>query len=279
MVTSIRVRHVSRCPEIGPICEERDEPPQRHDQRFTVTEWKAGAAYGVSETLGFEVMVPFKWVRTEITYRRLDGTEFTPDYENIHHRDETLYGIGDPRIGGRTGWRVRDGTVSVLTGLSVPLGRTEKNPFERGAAGIPHQHLQFGTGTYDPFVAFDVRHPIAEWRARVFGDVLVPIFVSPYGFQAGDRVTVAGEGSRLVARGIRVSGSLVVAHEEPERWDGKIQQDGNLGRTDLLAGVSATFPLREFALSVDASTPVYQKIHGGQLDYPGILGVSLGRTF
>lgn len=279
MGTSIRVRHESHCPDIGPVCEERDEPPQIHDQRFTVGEWKAGVAWGASESLGFEVVVPFKWMRTEIVYRRLDGTTFEPDYENIHHRSETLSGIGDPRLGGRTGWPLGEGTLSVLTGLTIPLGSTEKNPFERGDAGLRHQHVQLGTGTFDPFVAFDARYPFGEWRARAFGDVLLPVFENPYGYQAGERATIAAEGSRLVTRGIRMSGSVLVAHEEPERWDGKIQQDGNLGRTDVLLGVSAMFPLRDFALSIDASTPVYQKIHGGQLDYPGILGVAIGRTF
>ncbi len=32
--TTMNVVHRSDCPDIGPVCAEREEPPQLHDQQF-----------------------------------------------------------------------------------------------------------------------------------------------------------------------------------------------------------------------------------------------------
>jgi hypothetical protein len=43
-------------------------------------------------------------------------------------------------------------TIAARGGVTVPLGRTEPNPFTLGDLGLPHEHIQFGTGTWDPVV-------------------------------------------------------------------------------------------------------------------------------
>ena len=69
-----------------------------------------------------------------------------------------------------------------------------------------------------------------------------------------------------------------LAHEEPERWNGKVQQDGNLGRTDGLVGLSVGRSFGPVDANASISTPVFQRVRGGQLDYPAIVGFSLYRS-
>jgi hypothetical protein len=56
-LTSVNVVHATACPDIGPICATRDEPPQLHDQDFTLGELRLRAAYGIRDWLGVELVV------------------------------------------------------------------------------------------------------------------------------------------------------------------------------------------------------------------------------
>jgi len=60
VATTMRVVHAEACPEIGPICAARDEPPQLHDQRFYSAELRLFGALGLTESLGVEVQVPLR---------------------------------------------------------------------------------------------------------------------------------------------------------------------------------------------------------------------------
>ncbi len=89
----------------------------------------------------------------------------------------------------------------------------------------------------------------------------------------------ATEGS--VVGALRFSVSADVVNEQPERWDGRVQQDGNLGRTDVLAGAGLAYPLGRVRLGLHLRVPVYSHLIGdhGQLSYPGILQLNAGTTF
>jgi hypothetical protein len=54
-----------------------------------------------------EAQIPIRVVNTTIQFRRLGGTAFDPDYQNIHHRNETLFGFADlrRRVGASEEWR------------------------------------------------------------------------------------------------------------------------------------------------------------------------------
>ena len=54
-----------------------------------------------------------------------------------------------------------------------------------------------------------------------------------------------------------------VIYEGPERWDGVIQQDGNLGRTELLLGVSMTQTFGATSVSLTARFPIWRHIVTG----------------
>ena len=72
-----------------------------------------------------------------------------------------------------------------------------------------------------------------------------------------------------------------MANEQPERWDGIVQQDGNLGRTDFLVGGGLHWSTQDVQLGLTLRVPVYSHIigHHGQLTYPGLLGLTVGTAF
>ena len=73
----------------------------------------------------------------------------------IHHRNQTYRGIGDPRfLAGRQFTSVgrTDDWLTISMGLTIPLGETQEDPWILGDAGRQHDHIQLGTGTFDPTI-------------------------------------------------------------------------------------------------------------------------------
>lgn len=272
--TTVRVRHDA--PE--------DVPATKHDQRFWISELRLTAAHGLSDSLAMEVQLPYRVTRTTAAFRSLDGTPLPSGYESIHHRNETLRGFADPRVGARTGWAVAATSVSAGLGLTVPVGRIEPNPFERGEQGKKHQHIQFGAGTFVPWIDLSARQPAGPATLGLGLGVLLPWQRNEYGYQPGLRANGSLQASLPAWRKLEPGVRLDIAHEEPERWDGRVQQDGNVGRTDVLVAASLGIPAGAYRLSIDVAAGVWSRVpetHGdrGQLEYPGVVGVGITRSF
>jgi hypothetical protein len=276
----LRVVHESRCPEIGPLCAQGPLGPLLHDQRLDALELRAFAQVGLTDNLAVELRVPLRVTVSDITYRNLDGSVFADaPHGSLHHRDETLVGLGDPWLLAQTSWRLGSVTVGGFAGLTFPLGRTEENPFEAGEAGEQHQHVQDGSGTFDPVLGVRAGWTLVEWLSlRGHVQTRIPLYENSKGYQAGISVE-AGLGLDgtydLFVGGV----ALDMIHQQPERWDGEIQSDGNLGSTSLLAGVSAGVALGTVNLLVSVKFPVYTHIVGGpeqgEISFPAIVGLSV----
>jgi hypothetical protein len=280
MGTTVNVVHEARCPDIGPICAQRDEPPQVHDQRFWIAELRLVGEYAATGWLSVELQLPVRLSATSIIYRRLDGTPFTPETPDIHHRNETLVGIGDPWLSARGRLTVGGFLLSAQLGLTLPLGRTETNPFALGRAGLAHQHTQFGTGTFDPLVGLEASRPFDPFVGRAYGLAQLSLYENSKGFQAGSRFTGGVGLDWRVAPPLQLGATGEVMTELPERWDGRVEQDGNLGRTDVLVGLLAKWTLGATSALLSVRVPVYQHFivehhEGGQLRYPAIVLLSV----
>ena len=67
---------------------------------------------------------------------------------------------------------------------------------------------------------------------------------------------------------------------DAERWDGLVEEEGNLGRTDLMLDTAlAWLAPRRWAVSLGARFPVYTQAVGAQLSTPAIFLVTVARPF
>ena len=284
MGTTVRVQHGIACPDIGPVCALRDEPPQHHDQRFWIAELRMQAEYAVTDWLGVELQFPLRLSSTSITYRDVDGNAFVPDQRDIHHRNETLFGVGDLWLSSRFRQRFGAFSFSGRLGLTVPLGRTELNPFAAGRAGFEHQHVQFGTGTFDPLLGLEAAYAWERVTARVYGQAQLTLSESAKSFQAGSRFGGGVAVDFKLIPSLQVGVTAETLTELPERWEGVVEQDGNVGRTDVLLGLSGAWTVGGSTLTLSLRVPVYQHFidtsaDGGQLKYPGIVQLAFQRPF
>ncbi len=286
--TTLHVVHPEACPDIGPICRVRAEPAQQHDQRFWIGELRPILAFGVTPAIGVEAQLPLRVVRTTIQFRREDGTRFSPDYQNIHHRNEILTGFADPWLLARATGTVRGFRITTRAGLGLPLGSTEEDPFALGRAGLSHQHIQFGTGTFYPVFAVDVGLPLGRVRVSGYAQALVFVYENHHGYHAGNRYAGGAAADVEIVPKVRIGPSLDALNEQPERWGGLVQQDGNVGRTDVLVGGGLSYGFGGVVASLSVKVPVWQHFieaghpHGedpGQLTYPAIVNLAVQTSF
>ena len=275
-----QAQHDAVCPDIGPICDIRAEPPQQHHTTLWVTELRLLAEYGLAERVALQASVPLRVVDTQTRYTDLEGDPIQLDYDNIHHRDETLSRLGDIQVFLRTDLAGAGFLMGARAGASIPTGLVHEDPYRLGAEGKPHQHIQFGTGTFDPVLGLDVARPLGPWSAAAFGQLQIPLYEGPRGYQAGARMVGGLVGSRSTAIG-SVRLGLTAAHERAERWNGLVpEEDGNHGRTDLFVVPGITIPFAtNYSASLDLSLRVYGHTVGAQLDMPLVVSISIGRLF
>lgn len=274
--TWLETRHDEACPDIGPICEERDEPPQIHDQSIGLAELRLGATLGLGGGLAAEVVLPLRLLTTTIRYENLQGQPIELDYENIHHRDETLFGLADPWLGARwdgaLGERV---VVGARLAASLPLGGTEPDPFELGERGERHQHVQFGSGTFRPVLGVDGRVTVGDVSIGGGALAVLSLYENGEGYQGGHRLGFglgASSGFGLDWASFRLGAETSI--ETAERWGGHVpESDGNRGRVDVIATLGATLISGATSVGLEVKVPVYTHVVGGQLEYPIIVGL------
>jgi hypothetical protein len=177
----------------------------------------------------------------------------------------------------RVGGMVERWWLAARPGVSIPLGRTEENPFALGDQGIRHQHIQLGSGTFDPVLVLEASRAFDALEFQLFAQGQAPLYENGHGYRAPLRVYGGTSlGTKLAGK---LSGSLGVEalHEAAERWDGRIRQDGNLGRTELLAALSLTQALGGSELNLGVRVPFFREIVVGD-EPPGTLSSPLVLT-
>jgi hypothetical protein len=198
----------------------------------------------------------------------------TPD---THHRTETRARFADVNIGIQWARVAAPWTLTAGAGAWLPLGRTESNPFALGRAGRPHQHIQFGTGTVDPSLSLAASRRAGEWSLTAAAAARLTLVQNGHGYRAGDRFGASLVAARALPRSWALRSGLELAHEQAEKWDGVLEEEGNLGRTDLFALLGVAYTLAVGNVSVEARVPVASDVKGAQMDLPLIARLAFAR--
>lgn len=250
-----------------------------HVQDLTTSELSLVAARGLGRHLGLEAVMPMRVLGGTIRFE--DASRRTIDLPNgsIHHRDETLVRLADPWLLAHAARTVSSVMLAVRAGVSVPLGRTEENPFELGRRGLPHQHFQFGTGTWDPLLGIAAGRRIGSVNLSLSGLARFVLAENAHGYRAGNRYAASLQAERSLTRSWHALAGVDFAREQSETWQGRREEEGNLGRTDVLLCAGAARSLRAGSISLTLRVPVVTRAVAAQLDYPLIvsLGWSSGR--
>lgn len=231
--------HVAQCPDVAPECAVTTIPPHEHHARMELTHTELEADYGLREKLQLELRLPYDVKAQRVRYTTLTGAPLLPPYGDIHHRTETLRGISDPSLS--LGWAPAAGWIVGL-GTTLPAGHTVPNPIVLGREGKTHEHIQFGSGTFEPLLT-------AQWtrgRFVVAGEAKLSLYENSHGFRAPSTfVWTAGPSFRLGSVSIdpRLNGQL----QTLGRWSGEVDEGSGFRSGGVRLQLSA--PLRGFVIA------------------------------
>jgi thiol-disulfide isomerase/thioredoxin len=253
-----------------------------HDQTIVLFENRLTAEYGLRDGWGVGLVFPYRIVDTRIRFVDPSGREVVLTAPNIHHRNETLHGVADPWLFAHVAFAAGRWTLDARLGATLPLGVTREDPFRLGDMGLPHEHLQFGTGTFNPQASVEVGRGLAGWRLSGWLLTLQALYENAHGYQAGDRYAAGVVGaSPLGTKAWSFQVGAETQAETAETWGGVAHaDDGNRGRIDVLASAGASWRANAW-LQLDASVrvPLYTHVVGGQLSYPLLATVGVTTTF
>ena len=261
----------------------RDVPPEWHDVTLYFSELRLHAAYSFTDWLAIDLLwslrvVVQRFVLEDLATRMPITSPFGVE---LHHRNETLVGLTDPWLSLRGGQQLGPWSFIFRAGLTFPVGSTVTNPFELAREGRVHEHIQFGAGTFDPFVEVEVRRVIGHFT--VSADLLgkATLYQNTNGYRAGNQLAVGlRTWSDLWTRRWSFMLGLALLNEQAERWNGMEEQEGNLGRTDLVIDTSVSVRLpRNVYLSLAARVPLHTVAAGEQLATPASFELAVTRSF
>jgi hypothetical protein len=272
--TWVRTEHIA----VDAVPETAPGPEYRHLQHLEIAEASAIVTRGLRRGLGVEAVLGLREVRTRIRFLDLDGRPFAPVYGALHHRNETLVGPTDPWLVLHAGRAGKVWSVGARVGLTLPLGRTEPDPFALGDAGLPHEHIQFGTGTFDPILGLGIARRIGATTLTASALWRLVVAENDKGYHAGNRTHASLVGSRKLRGAWSGNAGLDLSHETAERWHGRLHpEEGNLGRTDVLASLAVSRSMGRGAVSLNVRVPILVRATGSQLHYPVIATLGWAR--
>ena len=277
--THIAFSHDAHCPEISPrVCADPDIEmlPHEHHQGVTMLRYQTTASFGLGGGWQLMGMIPVDAKLLSIEYTTMDGEPYDPPYGDIHHRNETLFGLGDGRVEAQYFFFAAEGWVlGGGLGATVPLGRTEENPYALAARSEKHQHMQMGSGTVDPAFSLSSVWSGAKWGGSLTSNGSMPVMESRHGYMPTPILQVSGGPSYVINSSLITTAEVSLWREWQAKWAG--EPDRMSGRTVLTAGGALIYRISpHWATMVQGHSTIHQWSDAGLIlqRFKGTIGVS-----
>ena len=147
-----------------------EAPLHRHRVTLSTYRIDVGVQYLLSDEWALQANFPYAVKNQEASIEWIDPASSEDKQailrnRDIHHRNETYTGFSDAEL--FLGYKNRgffkmDDVLSAQLGMTIPIGKTEENPWELGDIGIEHLHIQFGTGTLNPIANLQYNLPLYQ---------------------------------------------------------------------------------------------------------------------
>ena len=224
--------------------------------------------------VGFQI--PMRLANIDAQFLGFDG-EVLDDFSSIHHRTETLIGLADIPLD--VGWTLQNPLpighqLTLRLGATLPVGKTEPDPFELGRQGKDHQHIFFGTGTFNPTWTLSYVLGLGEHQLFLFGEGLHALYPNEHGYQSYSMVTSGTSFNYAINREWQISAIFIAFREWPAKWGDEVAR--NSGRVDVIPGAGVRWLTETGSnISLSAQFPVNVSTEGGQMRMPFLISLEM----
>lgn len=224
-------------------------PLHRHHVKLNIFRLDIGLKYHINSQWLLETNIPYETKIQEATIEELPQYPVTSlEREAIehnrdnHHRNETYTGPTDTDIflGYKTqGVFVDHDFLMGRIGTTIPLGKTEEDPWKLGDAGLKHLHIQFGTGTFNPIADLHYSLPVYKGlRANVSLRGKLPFYENSKTYRGSREVTYTTGLHYSFNNWLSVQAGYLGFYQSFAYWAG--EQDINSGLRFSMASFSAS---------------------------------------
>ena len=232
---------------VSPDGKVIDVPLHRHHVKLNIFRVDIGLKYQFGSQWMLEVNVPYETKTQEATVEKIDPV--TPEQwdairrnGNNHHRNETYTGLSDADVllaHHAHGIFKEDDFFTGRIGTTIPLGKTEEDPWKLGAAGLEHLHIQFGTGTFNPIVDLHYSLPLYNglgMNASIRGKF--PFYENSKTYRAPRELTYTGGLNYRFNDWLSLNAGYLGFYQTYAYWAGEL--DINTGLLFSMASVGAS---------------------------------------
>ncbi len=240
----------------------------RHEVEMSVVRFDVGLRYQVDSRFRLEAVVPYEIKNQDAS---IGGIEDITDpetrrkillYQQIHHRDATYQGFSDLDLllaYSQHGLFQEHDMFTAKFGTTIPVGKTEEDPWILGDNGLEHLHLQFGTGTFNPIADLHYSFPVyGGLRANASIRSKVPFYENSKTFKGSWEVTYTGGFNYQVADWLSLHSSYLGLYQSYAHWDGEIDINTGLRFSMVSLGSSIATPYN-VPLSITLMLPIQQE--------------------
>lgn len=240
----------------------------RHEVEMSVVRFDVGLRYQIDSRFRVEAVVPYEIKDQNAS---ISGIENIVDpemrrkvllYQQIHHRDATYQGFSDFDLllaYSQHGLFQEHDMFTAKFGTTIPVGKTEEDPWILGDNGMEHLHIQFGTGTFNPIADLHYSFPVyGGLRAHASIRSKVPFYENSKTFRGSWEVNYTGGLNYQVTDWLSLQSSYLGLYQSYAHWDGEI--DINTGLRFSLASLGASIATPyNVPLSITFMLPIQQE--------------------
>ena len=244
-----------------------DTPLHRHRVALSTYRIDVGLQYLLNDRWTLQANVPYAVKDQEASIEWLEPV--SPEDEqailrsrDIHHRDETYTGLSDSDL--FLGYKIRGlfKTSDVLFarfGTTIPIGRTEENPWKLGDAGMEHLHLQFGSGTFNPVANLQYSLPFyrgGTLTASARG--MFPFYENSKTYRGPIELSYTAGFTYRLFDWLSFNGNYLGFYQSAAAWDG--ERDINTGMRYTMAALgTSVVTLNGISVSANVMFPLTQE--------------------
>ena len=252
---------------VSPDGKVIDVPLHRHHVKLNTFRIDVGLKYHLTSKWLLEANLPYETKTQEATLEEIDP--ITPEeWEAVirnrdnHHRNEIYIGPRDTDIflGYQTQGLLRENDFLIgRIGTTIPLGKTEEDPWKLGDAGLKHLHIQFGTGTFDPIADLHYSLPVYKGlRASASVRGKLPFYENSKTYRGSREITYTGGLSYRLNDWLAFQAGYLGFYQSFAYWAG--EQDINTGLLFSMASLSASITTPyDVPLSIAVMLPLRQE--------------------
>ena len=275
---------------LSPIGEVVDAPLHRHHVALSTYRVDVGLQYLFNDRWTLQANIPYAVKNQEASIEWIDSVSSEERQailrsRDIHHRNETYAGLSDSDL--FLGYKMRGlfKTGDVLfarLGTTVPIGKTEENPWKLGDAGVEHLHIQFGTGTFNPIA--NLRYSLPLYRGvMITGSArgMFPFYENSKTYQGPIELSYTAGFTYRFFDWLSFNGNYLGFYQSAAAWAG--ERDINTGLRYSMAALGMSLATLEgVSVSANVMFPLTQETlydEGDAIEFGTLVSLTTSYSF